>query len=491
MLTTSATAPPARLQALFQAWAGQPATTTEAIPRAGSDRRYWRLTAGSNTAIGTFNPDARENRAFLTYARHFRALDLPVPEIYAADEAAQVYLQQDVGRESLLQRLQSLCQSGHPDPQAEIAPLYRESLTQLARLQIFGAPDLDFSVAYPRAAFDQQSMLWDLSYFKYYFLKLAGIPFDEQRLEDDFQRLAAYLLSADTQHFLFRDFQGRNIMLQDDRPCFIDFQGGRRGALQYDVASLLFQAKAALSPDFRTEMLQHYLGEVRRYLPLDEAAFRRHYAGYVLIRLIQVLGAYGFRGLYEQRPHFRESIPLGLQNLHWWRENEHLPVELPELMRALRALDTSPKLQALTRKWEQLSPLTVRVVSFSYKKGLPRDPSGNGGGFFFDCRGLHNPGRYPPYKKLTGRDPSVIDFLQHNSRVGEFLHDAERMVDISVQSYIKRDFSHLLVGFGCTGGQHRSVYCADQLAAYLRQKYPTIRVEVQHIVQEAKNWINE
>lgn len=478
---------PSRLSELFSAWSGQPATIVEAIPQAGSDRQYWRLSNGKQTAIGTYNPDARENNAFLEFSRHFKALDLPVPEIYASDPTEHVYLQEDLGGESLLQRLMS-SRNGADIPQSVIA-LYEKSLSALSRLQTIGGKDLDYATCYPREAFDQQSMRWDLSYFKYYFLKLARIPFDEQLLENDFNALADYLLTAETDHFMFRDFQSRNIMVRDDQPYFIDYQGGRRGALQYDVASLLFQAKANLPEELRSHLLEHYLSEASRYTEVDPVQFKEHYAGYLLIRLIQVLGAYGFRGFFEKRPHFLESIPFGLKNIAWWLENQSVPVQLPELMRVLHSLADAPALTALGKKWDQESQLTIRVQSFSYKKALPVDPSGNGGGFFFDCRGLHNPGRYQPYKKLTGRDQPVIDFLLANSEIEQFLQHARNLVDISVQDYIERNFSHLMVSFGCTGGQHRSVYSADRMAAYLKGKY-NVNVVVEHLVQEAKNWEN-
>jgi aminoglycoside/choline kinase family phosphotransferase len=478
---------PSRIPELFFEWNGNQATSIEAIPQAGSDRQYWRLSDGKRSAIGTFNPDARENIAFLEFSSHFKALNLPVPEIYGTDPAQHVYLQEDLGGESLLERLMAT-RNGDEISESVIL-LYKKSLSALAKLQILGGKDLDYELCYPRASFDQQSMRWDLSYFKYYFLKLARIPFDEQLLENDFNTLADYLLTAETQHFMFRDFQGRNIMVSNNEPYFIDYQGGRRGALQYDVASLLFQAKANLPVSLREQLLNHYLKEASLHTSLDPIQFREHYAGYLLIRLIQVLGAYGFRGFFEKRPHFLESIPFGLKNIEWWLKNQSIPVELPELMRVLHSLPDAPALKALGKKWKEKSALTIRVQSFSYKKELPKDPSGNGGGFFFDCRGLHNPGRYQPYKKLTGRDQAVIDFLLANSEIENFLQHARNLVDISVQDYIERDFSHLMVSFGCTGGQHRSVYCADRMAEYLKAKY-NVNVVVEHLVQEAKNWEN-
>ncbi|HHG83838.1 MAG TPA: phosphotransferase enzyme family protein, partial [Bacteroidetes bacterium] len=401
------------LQALFRTWAGAPASTIETIPQAGSDRQYWRLSNSNQCAIGAYNPDSRENDAFISFSKHFLAQNLPVPEIYAEDRDHHIYLQRDLGNTPLLSRLIALRENSEFPPVA--IALYQKALTQLAHLQIEGGKALDYSKCYPRAAFDQQSMHWDLNYFKYYFLKLAHIPFDEQGLENDFQTLINYLLSTDTDHFMFRDFQARNIMLIDDEPWFIDYQGGRKGALQYDVASLLYQAKANLPHAIREQLLDHYLDTVSKLIPLDRAHFRTHYYAYVLIRTLQVLGAYGFRGFYERRPHFLESIPFALQNLQWLLENANLPIKLPELWPVLHSLSQAESLTTLSHKWDQPNKLTIRVQSFSYKKALPSDPSGNGGGFLFDCRALHNPGRYQPYKKLTGRDQPVIDFLLANS----------------------------------------------------------------------------
>lgn len=477
------TSVPPRLHELFLECAGVPASATEEIPPAGSDRRYWRLAAGAKTAIGTWNPHAKENCAFIAFARHFKAQDVPVPEVYLADDAAGVYLRENLGAESLLQRLTRLRSESHGGaagfPEAARA-LYRSALAGLARLQIEAGRGVDYSVCYPRPAFDEQRMMWDLCYFKYYVLKLAGVDFDEQLLEDDFRRFVDFLCAERCGFFMFRDFQSRNIMVQGDETYFIDFQGGCRGTLQYDVASLLFQAKADLPHDVRAELLDYYIDQVRQYLSVDEAAFRSYYAGYVLMRQLQTLGAYGFRGLIERRSHFLESIPFALKNIAWVLDNLPVSVELPELMRALRALPDAPKLRPILQKWEEPSSLTVLVRSFSYKKGLPSDTSGNGGGFVFDCRGLNNPGRLAPYKLLTGNDAAVGDFLREKSRVAEFLQAAQGVVEINLETYIERQFESLEVGFGCTGGQHRSVYCANEFAAYVRRKFPVVKVVLEH-----------
>lgn len=480
----------ARLGVLYQSWAGRRAADILPLPRAGSDRMYYRLGKPGPMAIGVFNADPRENEAFVSFGRHFHALGLAVPEIYSADLPNGVYLQQDLGDLDLLAQL-GQSRQGDAFPDSSLA-LYLDSLTELARMQILGAQGLDFGKCQPRQAFDLQSMRWDLAYFKYYFLKLTGQPFDEQALEDDFEALAQHLLGAAHTGFMHRDFQARNIMVHEGRPYFIDFQGGRRGALQYDLASLLFQAKARIPEDVRTHMLDHYLAAAKQLMPIDAAAFKAHFPGFVLIRTLQVLGAYGFRGLYEQRPHFLESIPPALDNLAWCLA--HLPpVALPTLVPLLEGLLASPKVRALGRPFavaaDTARRLTLRIRSFSYKQGHPEDPSGNGGGFIFDCRAILNPGRFPIYKTLTGRDQPVIDFLEQHTQVKPFLEHAYGLVAPAVEDYLTRGFTDLHVAFGCTGGQHRSVYCADALAARIRRAYP-ITVDLLHVEQEKKNWIN-
>ncbi len=474
---------------LFAEWAGKEAEKIEPLPRSGSDRVYARLTAGSTQAIGAYNPDHAENRAFIAFSKHFHQLGLPVPEVFATQPEAGIYLQQDLGNQTLLQTLQQeRAATGEAFP-AAVRALYQESLQQLAHLQVKGAQGLDFSLSYPRTDFDQTAMLWDLNYFKYFFLKLSGVAFHEQALENDFQALTDYLQAAERSYFLFRDFQSRNIMVHDGRPHFIDYQGGRRGALQYDVASLLYQARAAIPHADRMDLLEHYLDALGTIHPVDRDAFKTHFFGFVLIRVLQTLGAYGFRGFYERRPHFLASVPYALKNLDWIRENVQLPIELPELYRLLDAIPKSPQLAALQKTWDAPQTLTVRVASFSYRSGIPEDPSGNGGGFVFDCRSIHNPGRYPPYKKQTGRDQPVIDFLRANSRIETFLQDVYATVDPAVERYLDRGFTHLMVSFGCTGGQHRSVFSADQTARHLQEKYG-VNVVLNHFEQEKKNWIN-
>jgi len=348
---------------------------------------------------------------------------------------------------------------------------------------------LNYKVCYPRASFDRQSIAWDLNYFKYYFLRLAGIPFNEQALERDFSRLTKLLLSAGRDYFLYRDFQSRNIMLRktlnEDQPFFLDYQGGRKGALQYDIASLLYDAKADLPPELRQQLLDHYLDSLAGFVDLDRSAFMQHYYAYVYVRIMQALGAYGFRGFYERKEHFLQSVPYALKNIRWLLHNVELPIALPTLMEAFKSIVASEKLQGLASSSEP-EKLTVRVYSFSFHRGLPQDESGNGGGFVFDGRSLPNPGREERFKTLTGKDAPVIDYLNQQESVHQFLASVMSLVDASVSTYQGRGFKHLMVSFGCTGGQHRSVYLAEELAKHLRAS-DGVEVVVHHREQEQLN----
>jgi hypothetical protein len=318
--------------------------------------------------------------------------------------------------------------------------------------------------------------MWDLNYFKYYFLKLAKIPFDEQHLEDDFQRFSDYLLSADNPYFMYRDFQSRNVMLKDNKVYFIDYQGGRRGALQYDLASLLYDGKADIPQPVREELFEFYLDELEKIIAVDRYEFMRFYKGFVLIRIMQAMGAYGFRGFYEKKEHFLKSIPFALDNLDNLLKKLDLPVELPELIKVLEQVAHSPFLRSIGQREHSL---TILVTSFSFKKGIPADPSGNGGGFVFDCRAIHNPGRYTEYKSLTGKDLEVKQFLEDKSEMPGFLKAASTLVEQSVKAYIEKGFTHLCVSFGCTGGRHRSVYAAEKMAEHLKNNFP-VNIELVH-----------
>jgi aminoglycoside/choline kinase family phosphotransferase len=428
-----------------------------------------------------------ENVAFLEFSRHFRRRGLPVPEIYAEDLSHGAYLEEDLGSTTLFEFL-SDHRSGATIASEAVAA-YRKVVALLPRFQIEAGRDLNYKVCYPRASFDRQSIAWDLNYFKYYFLRLAGIPFNEQALERDFGRLTKLLLSASRDYFLYRDFQSRNIMLRrarnEDQPFFLDYQGGRKGALQYDIASLLYDAKADLPPDLRQQLLEHYLDSLAGFLDLDRTAFMQYYYAYVYVRVMQALGAYGFRGFYERKEHFLQSVPYALKNIRWLLHNVELPIALPTLMEAFKSMVASDKLQGLTSASEP-EKLTVRVFSFSFHRGLPQDESGNGGGFVFDGRSLPNPGREERFKTLTGKDAPVIDYLNQQESVHQFLTSAMSLVDASVATYQLRGFKHLMVSFGCTGGQHRSVYLAEELAKHLRAK-DGVEVVVHHREQEQLN----
>lgn len=474
------------LSDLFEQWAGESPDLVLPLAPSGSERIYYRLQSRNRSAIGAYNPHPKENNAFLTFSRHFKAKGLPVPEIYAEDAAKNIYLQEDLGATTLYSYL---LQKGDTFPDF-LVQIYKKTVEQLARLQIEGGAGIDYNICYPRHSFDKQSMLWDFNTFKYYFLKLARVPFDEQALEDDLQRFADYLLGADCRYFMFRDFQTRNIMIKGGEPYFIDYQGGRQGALQYDLASLLYQAKADIPEPIKEALLEHYLKTVEQYIEVDREQFIKYYYGYVLIRCIQVFGTYGFRGLFERKEYFLQSIPYALRNVESVLDRVQFPIEIPTLTAALRHLIESKRFEPFDKGKGASSLLTVSINSFSYNQnGIPEDPSGNGGGFVFDCRFIHNPGRYEPYKQLTGRDEPVINFLKHHSTMEEFLYGVYRIVGEAVEDYINRSFTHLMVNFGCTGGQHRSVYAADALGRFLHDKYG-VKVEVRHLEQERKGWKN-
>ena len=429
----------------------------------GSGRKVIRLAGEKVSAIGILYDVREENAAFLEFSKHFRRRGLPVPEIYAEDLAHGAYLEEDLGDTTLFEFLSKNRAGENIAPQ--VIEAYRKVVGVLPRFQIEAGRDLNYKVCYPRASFDHQSIAWDLNYFKYYFLKLAGIPFNEQQLEDDFGRLTEFLLSARRDYFLYRDFQSRNVMLHDGQPFFLDYQGGRKGALQYDIASLLYDAKADLPPELRQQLLDYYLEKLVEFIDVKHEVFMEHYYAYAYVRILQALGAYGFRGFYERKPHFLQSVPYALKNVRWLLHHAKLPIALPALLDALQSMLASVKLQSVASKSDKL---TVRIFSFSFHRGVPNDEAGHGGGFIFDSRSLPNPGREERFKALTGKDPPVIDYLNQQESVHQFLANAISLVDASVSSYQRRGFENLMVSFGCTGGQHRSVYLAEQLAEHLR-----------------------
>lgn len=468
-------------------WKGLPPETVDVLPQSGSDRRYFRLYGPDNkTVIATHGINIKENETFIYFAHHFKKQGLPVPQILMVNEDKTIYLQEDLGNTSLLNVLE---QKGYVP---ESYNLFKESLHQLAKVQVLGDEGLDYEQCLTNKEFGKQAILADLLYFKYYFLDALQKPYDKQQLIDDFEALSNYLTHTEYKYFMLRDFQSRNIMLKEDGAYFIDFQGGMKGAPQYDVASMIWQARANLPDEWKQLLLEDYMDafEAVSQKPLDRNIFRNQYNGYVLIRLLQVLGAYGFRGLFERKAQFLTSIPLALKNLRWFLNNHSLGLSVPELKKVLEICVEEEIIQKFTPvQADDTTPLVVKICSFSYKKGIPEDNSGNGGGFVFDCRGIDNPGRYEPYKTIHGRDKPVMEFLERQTRMHDFLNSVFDIVDISVEQYIKRGFTSLAVNFGCTGGQHRSVYAADALAQHLQTKYK-VRVEVCHREQEAKGWVN-
>ena len=447
----------------------------------GSGRKIIRLWNDTASAIGILYGVREENAAFLSFSKQFRRHGLPVPEIYGEDLDEGAYLEEDLGDITLFE---FLSQNRNGEKVAgPVVDAYRKVAALLPRFQVEAGQDLDYDLCYPCASFDRQSITWDLNYFKYYFLRLAGIPFSESALEKDFGQLTDFLLSANCDYFLYRDFQSRNIMLRNGEPFFVDYQGGRKGALQYDIASLLYDAKADLPPDLRQQLLDHYLDSLSGYIELDREIFMRHYYAYVYVRILQALGAYGFRGFYERRAHFLQSVPYALKNIRWLLHHAELPIRLPTLMAAFKSMLASERLNSLASEADNL---TVRIFSFSFHKELPKDESGNGGGFVFDGRSLPNPGREERFKCLTGKDQAVIDYLNQQESVHQFLASVMSLVDASIKSYQERHFKNLMVSFGCTGGQHRSVFLAEQLAKRLCGR-AGVQVTVRHLGLEALN----
>ena len=445
------------------------------LAQSGSHRRYYRFTFGDGgTLIGVYNDDVAENRAFFEYTRFFARQGLNVPTLLTVNEDEKHYLLNDLGTQTLYDKLCEVRKDGG-DFQ-EVLNDYRKVVAALPKFQMTAKKGLDMSVAYPRAAFDRQSMQWDLNYFKYYYLKMAYIPFNEQLLEDDYQRFMDYLLAVDDDYFLYRDFQSRNIMVYQDDVWFIDYQGGRKGALQYDIASLLYDAKADLSPEIREELLDCYLDHLEQHIPVDRQQFKACFNAFSLIRIMQAMGAYGYRGYFERKAHFLQSVPYAIRNMRYLLEHNALPANLPELRHVLQTVVDSYA-EPVKKNPDKL---TVTVQSFSFKKGVPEDPSGNGGGFVFDCRALPNPGREKRFATFTGRDDCVKEYLEQYREVETFVNHVCALIDMSVDNYLERKFTHLTVNFGCTGAQHRSVYFAERAAAHLRDKYPQIVVELRH-----------
>ncbi|HOY32999.1 MAG TPA: RNase adapter RapZ [Bacteroidales bacterium] len=449
------------------------------LPSSGSSRIYFRVISAKHKVLAAYNTDKKENAAFLSFTRHFEKYKLPVPKIFCEDKVHDLYLLEDLGDETLFFNLERHRDEGFSQ---NTRTLYKNVLDHLLRFQLDASGDLDYSVCYPRNAFDKQSMMWDLNYFKYYFLKLAQIGFDEQKLEDDFNVFTDYLLTAGSDHFMYRDFQSRNIMIFDEKLYFIDYQGGRKGALQYDVASLLYDAKADIPQQVREDLLEYYIEELSKRVSVNKSEFITHYYGFVLIRIMQAMGAYGFRGYYEKKLHFLKSIPYAVANLRWIIENITLPVKTDALSDVFRQIVEAGHLNKYA--YEKPEKLTVYINSFSFKKGYPADLSGHGGGFVFDCRALPNPGRYDEFKDLNGKDRPVIEYLEIKHETEIFFENVSRLIEHSLENYLARGFSGLTVSFGCTGGQHRSVYFAERLAKFVKKSFD-VEIVLNHNEQKS------
>ena len=450
---------------LFEETTQSKVVSINTLPTSGSNRRYYRILGEKETLIGAYGEVIEENKAFITLSKHFAKQGINVAKLVSVSEDGHYYLQEDLGEICLFDFIKQGRETGTFS--VDEKTMLKKTFTQLPKIQFEGAKNLDFSICFPQAEFNNRTIFWDLNYFKYNFLRPSGIEFNEEILENEFVAFAKTLLQEKTNTFLYRDFQSRNIMIKNGEPYFIDFQGGRKGPIYYDVASFLYQAKANLSEEIREDLLSEYLHSLRTYATIDEINFRAQLVNFMLFRNLQVLGAYGFRGLIERKAHFIQSIPFAIENLKQLLQ-KHTFEELPYLTEILEQLVQKYPKQILLEKKDSL---TVRVYSFSYKKGIPEDFSGNGGGYVFDCRAIHNPGKYEKYKRLTGTDKEVKDFLEKDGEILQFLEHVYALANTSVSRYQKRGFTDLMFSFGCTGGQHRSVYAAQHLAEYLAKKH--------------------
>lgn len=456
---------------LYQQVTGKkPATVEHLFGGGGSSRKYFCMTGEDGQSIyGVVSKSPGENLAFCKLAKLFAEKGLPVPRVYGISEDHTCYLQENLGTQTLQEYIRA---NRNADGQYNEAArqMLRRVIADLPHFQYKGASGYVFQQCYPVASMDAMSIMFDLNYFKYCFVKLRGIEFNEVKLQEDFQKLTVELLAENNNTFMYRDFQSRNVMIVDGNPRYIDFQGGRRGPIYYDVASFLWQASANYPEDLKNELIDVYLTSLMQYRTISREEFVRHLRLFVLFRTMQVLGAYGFRGLWEKKQHFVQSIPPAINNLEWLVKKGVIN-DYPYLKQVAELLIDDEHRRKFDPSQSKKPNLVVRVFSFAYKNGLPQDESGNGGGYVFDCRGTNNPGRYIEYKYMTGRDKPVIDFLEKDGEILSFLEHIYPVVDFHAQRFIERDFTSLMVSFGCTGGQHRSVYCAQQMAWHLHEKF--------------------
>ena len=460
----------ATLNDLFEKVVGQQPNSVVKLSGDGSNRSYYRMSAGGSTLIGVMGTCEEENRAFVAMSEKFLSGGIEAPRVCAVSDDGLCYVQEDLGDLSLFAYMKESRDSQSFVPKDKNMLCYIMSI--LPRIQYEVARDFDFGVCYPVAAFDKRTVMWDFNYFKYCFLKGVGVEFNESLLENEFEKMACMLLVDEENTFMYRDFQSRNVMIHDGRPFFIDFQGGRKGPVYYDVASFVGQARACYTSQVVDEMIDAYLDALKAYRRVERAYFMRNLALFRVFRLLQNLGTYGFRGLYEHKKAFVETIPGALAQLK--EQLAMLHGEFPYIERLIAEIAELPMFVK-----QSVEGLTVDVMSFSYRRGIPDDYSGNGGGFVFDCRAIHNPGRYEPYKKLCGMDEPVMKFLETESDIAAFLENAYALVDNMVDTYKRRGFTHIQVCCGCTGGQHRSVYSAEHIAHHVAEKFG-VRVVVTH-----------
>ena len=459
------------LRPLFESYTGKKLTEIQELPASGSNRRYFRLKSDDLSLIGAVGTNLQENHSFIYLAKHFKEKGLRVPTVLAVSEDGSAYIQEDLGDQVLFGMVAEGRESGFYKP--EETALLKRALEELPRIQFAGAQGLDWKNCYPQEAFDARMVDFDLNYFKYCFLKATGLEFNEVLLQDDFEKFKADLLLEDDNTFMYRDFQARNVMVKDGEPWFIDFQGGRRGPIYYDVASFIWQARSRFPEELKKELIRTYLRALQTYKKVDEEHFRSRLRLFVLFRTMQVLGAYGFRGYFEKKPHFLASVPYALSNLRKLLQTPF--TEYPYMNDLLTKMASLPELNEIAQDHR----LSVHIYSFAYKKGIPADTTGNGGGYVFDCRSVNNPGKFEYYRQFTGMDPEVIKFLEDDREINYFLSSVYQLVDAHVKRFIERKFTNLQVCFGCTGGQHRSVYSAEHLARHLMDRFD-VKVTVTH-----------
>lgn len=495
-----------KIAQLYFEYKGFPAEKIEQLAGAGSNRCYYRCyDKQGETLIAVEGTSVEENESFIYLASHFNAFHLSMPAVLAVSSDRLCYLQTDLGSVSLFDALKEGRNNGGKYNESEIA-LLENTIKQLPLIQVKGAENLDWNRCYPQPEFDKENVMFDLNYFKYCFLKLTNIDFNEFKLQYEFYSLADHLTQLTGNYFMYRDFQARNVMLtQGSEPCFIDFQGGRKGPFYYDLASFLWQASAQYNDELRAHLIEVYYQELKKWVAVGSLEkFKSNLNLFVLFRTLQVLGAYGFRGYIEEKSYFVRSIPFAINNLKALLQNKDLfkpytylkeilenLVSLPQFEDRSKADATASSCKA-TESQEVLNnkKLKVLVYSFSYHRGIPKDLSGNGGGYVFDCRAVHNPGRYAQYKKLTGRDAEVIQFLEDDGEITEFLSHVYGLVDMHVARYIERGFTNLMFSFGCTGGQHRSVYSAQHVAEYISNKFGC-EVQLIHREQHIEEYYEE